>query len=169
VTVTASGSLSTTLEILREALAASAAFRTWAGVADAAAARLRIVWGIDVAGDAIPDRPFVEIDIPTGVEFLPVATDTHVINGSIFIFAYGLIAAANRDDNDDAMMDARNSIGALWDAVRGIQGATVGTARVELRGGSIVGQVMIDEPDRSDGVLYKHWSGQIQILYGPRV
>lgn len=135
---TPSGVLSTRIDTLREALAASSALQTLLGVADAAGARAKLIIAERTSDDLVAP-PVIYLGQVLSMQTNRVAIATRTTDTVHRVTYFGAVDADYAADADDAQIDARNQVGALLGILQDVgSGATVGTAYVTFD---------VDEPE----------------------
>jgi len=164
---TAANSKALTLANVKEALANASWFQTWAGAADAAAARAKIIIEFRLGAD-LPTRPYVILRL-VGYRRDKVALSTHGPGGGVLhILAVHDVSSSYRTVGEEANLDAENNWGALLDGLSDWQ-QTVGTVRVEL--GTIEELMPPELPDPAEmdeeSARYPYWIAECSTIIGP--
>jgi hypothetical protein len=147
--VTPTGPKSKVLHNLRELLANSSWFQTWAGKGSVGAARAQVVLYSRDKAD-LPDRPRVLIQFAEPIVIENVAVSTHGPAMSAVRFEVeGTVTSGNQDDDEGANLEADNAWGEflreLADSV-----VTVAGVLVEVHG-------VVESPEDLDVEIVPVW------------
>lgn len=175
----AAGPFAVALEQFRQVLAASTVVQTWLSVGDAATALTRILkYRLQPdetrPGENQPDGPggaavnyAVIWSELSGGGARPVALNTHVYGGTLFLLLRGVVSAETNDEAA-AIETAESSYGEILKAIRDGSGADVSGVRMFFDDIAAVQhpQLVPLEQQAAGGQAAERWEGLISVSWG---